>query len=83
VKGQFVKSRCRTFRITLASGDALYTFEFENAHRLVPFLSVGENLENRQIDGVVTVALAYYAFGRGKKVVNVTELRKRRKPGRR
>jgi len=60
------------FKITLASGDALYTFEFENAHRLVALLSARENPEDRQIDQVVNVSLAYYTFGRGKKVVDVT-----------
>jgi len=57
------------FRITVASGDALYTFEFENAHRLVALLSAREN---RQIDGDVNVSLTYFPFGRAKKVVDVT-----------
>jgi hypothetical protein len=65
-------ARAGAFKITLASGGALHTFEFKNAHRLVALLSPGEKLEGRQINSAVTVALAYYPFGRGKQVVDVT-----------
>jgi hypothetical protein len=65
-------ARAGAFKITLASGAALHTFEFKNAHRLVALLSPRENLDGRQINPAVTVALAYYPFGRGKQVVDVT-----------
>jgi hypothetical protein len=65
-------ARAGAFKITLAPGGVLHTFEFKNAHRLVALLSPRENLDGRQIDPAVTVALAYYPFGRGKRVVDVT-----------
>jgi hypothetical protein len=65
-------TRAGAFKITLASGGALDTFEFENAHRLVALLSPKEDLDGRQINPAVTVALAYYPFGRAKQVVDVT-----------
>ncbi|HZV20960.1 MAG TPA: hypothetical protein VE986_05370 [Hyphomicrobiales bacterium] len=60
------------FKITLASGGALQTFEFKNAHRLVALLPEGENTGGRQINPAATVTLAYYPFGRWKEVVDVT-----------
>jgi hypothetical protein len=60
------------FKITLASESAIQTFEFRNAHRLVVLLSPRENLQGRQVNPGVTVALAYYPFGREKHVVDVT-----------
>jgi hypothetical protein len=65
-------ARAGAFKITLASEGVLHTFEFKNAHRLVALLSPRESPEGRQIDRAVTVALAYYPFGRGKQVADVT-----------
>src|SRR5262245_50674900 len=65
-------ARTGTFKIKLAAGGTLHTFEFANAHRRVAQLSPRANPERRDIDRVVTAAVAYYAFGRGKKVVDVT-----------
>jgi hypothetical protein len=65
-------ARTGAFKITLASGGKFYTFEFENAHRLVALLSQRDNSEARRIDPRATIAVAYYSFGRGMKVVDVT-----------
>jgi hypothetical protein len=65
-------ARAGAFTITLASEGALHTFEFKNAHRLVTLLSPRENLDGRQINPAVTVALTYFPDGLGKTVVDVT-----------
>jgi hypothetical protein len=77
VEGQFQElvlqnARAGAFKITLVSGGALHTFEFENAHRLVTLLSPRENLDSRKINPAVTVALAYYPLGSGERVVDGT-----------
>lgn len=56
------------FTITLLSAGALHTFDFNNARRLAGLPSWKRLGDGR---GEITATLSYFAFGRGKKVVDV------------
>jgi hypothetical protein len=57
------------FTITLLSAGALYTFEFDHAHRLVGLPAWTEKLRDSR--GEIIVTLDYFEVGRSKKVVDV------------
>ena len=57
------------FTITLLSAGALYTFEFDHAHRLVGLAARTEKPRDNR--GEIIVTLGYFEFGRSKKVVDV------------
>jgi len=57
------------FTITLLSAGALYTFEFDYAHRLVGLPAWTEKLRDSR--GEIIVTLDYFEVGRSKKVVDV------------
>ena len=61
-----------SFKITLVTKNALRTFDLENAHRLVALRSRTATLEGEGVGPGMPVALDYFAFGRGEKVVDVT-----------
>lgn len=61
-----------SFAITLATESGLSAFDLENAWRLVGPQSRAAALDGERIGRGTPVALDYYAFGRGTKVVDVT-----------
>jgi hypothetical protein len=60
------------FTITLLTPSGLRTFDLDNAHRLVALQARAATPDEERIGRGMPVALDYFAFGRGKIVVDAT-----------